>query len=599
MTNRSEAGLFRFNGFELDAASGELRTADRCLALQPQPFKVLAMLVARSGRVVTREEIRQQLWSTGTFVDFEGSLNFCIRQIRKVLGEDARKPRYIETLHRRGYRFLAPVSCTAESQGAGDGVPLTSRTPRFTAGPIQRPITLAVLPLRDLNGSTQVSGMAEGITELLTTYLSTNHALRVASRTTTLRYKGRDKPLSRIAKELGVERVLEGAVAHSGRRVRITARLIDPTTDQSEWVGCYEAELRDYLDVQDHIASAVTRDTAAHLTPGVGEHRTNDRPVAAASHSAYLQGRHYLNRRTEKDLTRAVEYFQRALGDAPEDALAYAGLADAYILSYIHGGPCQPWEMYTRAKAAAHKALQLNEGLADAHATLAYCTMLSDWNWDVAESGFRRALELDPRCVSAHQWYADLLTAVGRHDEAIEQIQVASELDPLSVQVSADVGWILLYANRHDDAIERYRRVLEIDGDFFLAHWGLGLAYAQVGMFSEAIDSLEGAICVTERTPTMLAALAQVFARSGRKNSALQVFSELRDLSRRRYISAYDMATIAWSLGNQGQAISWLERACSERSSYLAYLQVDSRFKNLRMLPPSRAVIRRMGFAQA
>jgi len=599
MTNRSKAGLFRFNGFELDAVNGELRIGQKHLSLQPQPFKVLAMLVAQAGRVVTREEIRRQLWSTGTFVDFEGSLNFCIRQIRRVLGEDARKPRLIETLHRRGYRFVAPVNWIAAETAKGDTAPVASLTPRFINSPAQRPISLAVLPLRELNGSSQASGLAEGITELLTTYLSANGALRVSSRTTTLRYKSTDKPVSRIAKELHVDRVLEGAVTHSEGRVRITARLIDPSTDKSEWVGCYEAELRDYLDVQDNIALAVTRDTAAHLTPAMCEPGIQGRPAAVESNSAYLQGRYYLNRRTEKDLARAIECFSRAIGDTPDDAWAHSGLADAYILSYIHGGPRKPWEMYTRAKAAAHKALQLDEGSADAHATLAYCSMLSDWNWDVAEAGFRRAIELNPHCVSAHQWYADLLTAVERHDEAIEQIQLASELDPFSVQVNADVGWILLYANRPDDAIERYHSVLEIDGDFFLAHWGLGLAYAQVGMFPEAIDSLEQAIRVTERTPAMLAALAHVLARSGRKNSALQVFSELRDLSRQRYISAYDMATIALSLGNQGQAISWLERACSERSPYLAYLQVDSRFKNLRMLPPSRGVMRRIGFAQA
>lgn len=596
MTDRSEAGLFRFNEFELDAAGGELWLGEERLDLQPQPFKVLALLVARSGRAVTREEIRRQLWSSGTFVDFEGSLNFCIRQIRKVLGEDARKPRYIETLHRRGYRFLAPVTCVANVPPAS---PVTACTPRFLSVSPKRPISLAVLPLRDLNSPALATGLADGITELLTTYLSTNSALRVASRTTTLRYRSTDKAVPRIAKELGVDRVLEGAVAHSGRRVRVTARLIDPSTDCNEWVGCYEAELRDYLDVQDQLALAVTRDTAAYLTPSVREQIVPNHPRFAEDNSAYLQGRYFLNRRTEKDLSRAIQCFDRAISDAPRDALGYAGLADAYILSYCHGGLHKPREMYTQAKEAAHQALQLDDGLADAHATLAYCTMLSDWNWDVAEKGFRKAIELNPHCVSAHQWYADLLTAVERHDEAIEQIEMASRLDPLSVQVNADVGWILLYANRQDQAIERYQQVLEMDGDFFLAHWGLGLAYAQVGMFPEAIESLEKAIQVTERTPTMLAALAHVFARSGKKNSALQVYSELCDLATRRYISAYDMATIAWSLGDQGQAIAWLERACRERSPYLAYLQVDSRFQNLRVLPPSRSVMRRIGFARA
>ena len=256
--------LFHFDGFALDVSSGELRLGETRLELQPQPFKVLALLVARSGRIVPREEIRQQLWSTGTFVDFEGGLNFCVRQIRKALGEDARKPRYIETLHRRGYRFIAPVSRI-------DQAPSRFNVPVATPQSIGKPLTLAVLPFCNLSCCHNQDFLADGITELLITYLSTNTSLRVISRTTSMQYKNASKSLCRIGKELGADRVLEGAVLHSGTRVRITARLIDAATDQNEWAACYDAEMQDRLILQEHVACAVACDTAIFLMPALRE----------------------------------------------------------------------------------------------------------------------------------------------------------------------------------------------------------------------------------------------------------------------------------------------------------------------------------------
>jgi len=248
----------------LDVTSGELCMGGTRIVLQPQPFKVLALLAGCSGRAITREQIRRQLWSSETFVDFEGGLNFCIRQIRKALGEDARKPRYIETLHRRGYRFMAPVT---RIDGAGDGHPVKANSgPHFPTHK-SGPITLAVLPFTDLSCSFHQDFLADGITELLITYLSTDRSLRVVSRTTSMRYKGTDKSLPHIGRELGVDWVLEGAVLHSGRRVRITARLIDTSTDQNQWAACYEAEMQDRLALQDRVACMVYRDTTVHLLP--------------------------------------------------------------------------------------------------------------------------------------------------------------------------------------------------------------------------------------------------------------------------------------------------------------------------------------------
>jgi TolB-like protein len=257
-------GLLRFDRFTLDIASGELCTGGIRIVLQPQPFKVLALLAGCSGRAITREQIRRQLWSSETFVDFEGGLNFCIRQIRKALGENARRPRYIETLHRRGYRFMAPVTCIddAKENHAGNTRALS---PLPTHEP--RPIPLAVLPFSDLSCSFHQDFLADGITELLITYLSTDRSLRVVSRTTSMRYKGTDKSLPHIGRELGVDWVLEGAVLQSGRRVRIAARLIDTSTDQNQWAECYEAEMQDRLALQDCVACMVCRDAAVHLLP--------------------------------------------------------------------------------------------------------------------------------------------------------------------------------------------------------------------------------------------------------------------------------------------------------------------------------------------
>jgi tetratricopeptide (TPR) repeat protein len=255
--------------------------------------------------------------------------------------------------------------------------------------------------------------------------------------------------------------------------------------------------------------------------------------------------------------------------------------------------------MHSKAKAAAQKAIRLDATQADAHAVLAYCSMLYGWNWAKAEAGFRKALDINPCSVAAHQWYADFLTAVKRHDEAIEEIRRARELDPLSIQINADLGWILLNANRHHQAIDQYRQVLEMEPDSWLAHWGLGLAYGENGLFKEAIDSLEEAIRITEGTPAVLAALGHVLAVSGRKNEALQVLSDLHQRARHRYIPAYDMATVTWGLGDVTQTMSWLNQACSERSAYLVNLEVDSRFKKLRSLQPVHGVARLMGLCSS
>ncbi|MGH9827937.1 MAG: tetratricopeptide repeat protein, partial [Blastocatellia bacterium] len=265
------------------------------------------------------------------------------------------------------------------------------------------------------------------------------------------------------------------------------------------------------------------------------------------------------------------------------------------VLGYY--GSFSPREIYSRAKVATQKTLHLDPALADAHATRAYGMMLYEWDWVAAERGFKKAIEFDPLSVAAHQWYADFLTSMKRHDEAIEQIQLARELDPLSLQINTDVAWVLLHANHYDQAIAQYRQVLEMDEDFGLAHWGLGLAYERSGMFPEAFNSLEKASRITERTPAIVAALGHAYATSGRKSEGPKVLSKLREIATHRYVPAYDMATISFALGDFGQTISWLGRACRERSAYLVNLAVYSRFEKLRRMQSVQDVARQVGLA--
>jgi Flp pilus assembly protein TadD len=270
-------------------------------------------------------------------------------------------------------------------------------------------------------------------------------------------------------------------------------------------------------------------------------------------------------------------------------------LARTYVL-LGSSGPQQPLEMYRRAKLAAETALALDDNCADAHAALACCSMYSEWNWESAEVSFQRAFELDPLSATAHMWYADFLTAIRRHDEAMAHIRMARELDPLSPQISADVAWVLLYAGFFREAVEEYRRLVTIDPDFSPTHWGLGIAYSRVGRFAEAADSLREAIACSGRSPSMLAALGHVLAQSGKKSEARDVLTQLRELSASRYVSAYDMAIVTWGIGDLEQTVGWLNKACRERPTEMVYLAVDPRFEEFRALEDARQLTRRFGF---
>jgi serine/threonine protein kinase/TolB-like protein/Tfp pilus assembly protein PilF len=455
--------------------------------------------------------------------------------------------------------------------------------------------SLAVLPLENLSGDPQQEYFADGMTEELIADLGQIEALRVISRTSVMQYKGVKKPLPQIARELNVDAIIEGSVLRFGDRVRITAQLIQAATDRHLWAQSYDRDLRDVLALQSEVAQAITSEIKIKLTPQEQARLARARPVNPEAHEAYLKGRYYWNLRTEEGLKKGIEYFQQAVEKDPGYALAYAGLADSYAV--MSGWNLMaPKEGYPRAKAAAFKALEMDETLAEAHVSLGDARYLYDWDWVGAEKEYKRAIELNPGYATAHQWYAEYLSHMGRHNEAIAELKRAQELDPLSLMINAIGGWIFVCARRYDEAIAQCRRTLELNAGFYPAHGNLGRVYEQEKLYDEAISEYQKAIALEAGNPFLAAELARVYAAAGRKTEALKIISNLRQLSKRRYVSPYKVAQIYVALRDFDQACAWLEKAYDERSYDLAGAKVDPTIDPLRSDPRFQDLLRRMNF---
>jgi len=454
--------------------------------------------------------------------------------------------------------------------------------------------SLAVLPIANLSGDPQQEYFADGMTEALITDLSKIGALSVISRTSVMRYKGTTKPLPEIARELNVDAVVEGSVQRSGDRVRVTAQLIGARTDTHLWAESYDRDLHDILALQDDVARAIANQIKVKLTPQEQVRLASARPVNPETHEAYLKGRYYWNKRTEEGFHRSIEYFSEATEKDPNYALAHAGLADSYIiLGYFSLLPAK--EAYAKAREAATRALELDDTLAEAHNALATAKADYDWDWPGAEREFRRAIELNPGYATAHQWYGRLLSELGRHEEALAEIKRAQELDPLSLIINAVGGRILLYAGRDDLAIEQLRKTLEMDPNFAHAHWFLGMAYVRKGALAEAIAEFQRATTLSSNFTQYKAGLGHAYARAGKSAEARKLLYELKELSKRRYVSWCDFAAIYAGLGDKDQAFACLERAYAQRDARLVELKVDARLDPLRADLRFADLLRRVG----
>jgi TolB-like protein/DNA-binding winged helix-turn-helix (wHTH) protein/Tfp pilus assembly protein PilF len=628
--------VLRFGVFELDRRSGELRKDGVRVRLQEQPLKVLDALLAEPGEPVTREALRQRLWPDDTFVDFDNGLNRAINRLRGALGDEADNPRFIETLERRGYRFIAPVGAVdAPKSATAPSVPETSsrterghRRPAWLGGAVaaaavvglliafapalrrrarpdeHAPIrSLAVLPLANLTGDPAQEYFSDGMTDALITNLASLPALRVISRQSVMRYKGSAKPLPEIARELGVEGVVEGSVVRSGGRVRITAQLIHAATDRHVWARSYERPLEDVLALQGELSRAIAEEI--RITVGTEHSRrlTSERRVKPEAYDAYLLGRHHWNQRTETSLEKALEYFQVAVAKDPDFALAHAGLAMSYAPRLIFGY-VPPGRGLAEQKGAALRALELDPGLGDARAALA-AARAQEWDWAGAEDEFRRAVDADPSSTLGHLWYGWYLHAMGRFDESLAHRRRALELDPLNGPVNRGVALELAATGRDAEAVAQWQRALELEPNSASTDIALALLNFERGHTALASKHLERARSLGPRDASMLTELAIVSTVVGDRPAGQRVLEQLKGESARRYISPVLPAVVHVALDEKDSAFALLEQAYAARDPMLIPIQVgeagpfvhlpQERLAALRADPRFGDLLRRMG----
>jgi TolB-like protein/DNA-binding winged helix-turn-helix (wHTH) protein/Tfp pilus assembly protein PilF len=626
--NQQVVGRLRFGVFELDLRSGELRKHGLLVRLQEQPFQVLKMLVENSGEVVTREDLQKKLWPANTFVDFDHGLNKAISKIRDALGDSAESPRFVETVARRGYRFLAevkavqgrPVRSELEPPvhpvaGTRASLPLESDTQKdhlpslawkilvpvllvplaafaawkfhFRNSPSIR--SLAVLPLESLSADASQDYFADGMTDELITDLSQISALRIISRTSVMSYKHAGKSLPQIAQELNVDAVVEGTVLRSGDRVRITAQLIQANADKHLWAASYEGDVRDTLTLQNQVARSIADQIRISLSPQEQAVLKSAKAVNPEAYEASLKGRYFWNKRTADSLKTAVDYFNQAIAKDPNYAEAYTGLADTYaLLGDWQYAVLTPKEAFPKAKAAAIKALELDSSSSEAHNSLAFCFDAFDWDFESAGKEFRRAIELNPGYATAHHWYAWHLSLMGQYDEAIAEMKKATNLDPLSLIINSDLAELLVIAHFYDESIIQSRKTIGMDPNFALAHNQLAQAYLQKHMYGEAVAELRKAVELSKDSPTCIANLARAYAASGTTSEAVKLLEDLKKNSNRNYPDASEIAVIYAALGNNDQAMNWLEKGFEERFNPGVLsrpgfdpLRSDPRFQNL------------------
>jgi len=576
MESRPSNAVVRFGTFELHEQAGELLKDGIRVRLQEQPLQILQILLEHPGKVVTREDLKKRIWPSDTFVDFDHGINNAIKRLREALADTAETPRYIETLPRRGYRFIAGIDVPVQA----------------APGRIQ---SLAVLPLENLSHDPEQEYFADGLTEALITNLAKISALRVVSRTTAMHHKGTRRPLPEIARELQVDGVVEGTVLRSGERVRISAQLVDARSDRHIWAESYERDLRDILVLHSEVARAVAREIQVKLTPQEQRQLAGVHPVNTEAYEAYLKARYYWNKLTPEGMKRAVEYFQEAIEKDPSYAAAYTGLADCSSrLGWW--GLVPPEQGFGAAKAAAQKAVQMDPALAEAHGSLAWAITNYDWDCIKAEKEFRRALELNPNYMSVPHFYAACLAAMGRWEESIEEIKRVLHLDPLSLVANMTAAVILVYARRFEESLEYSRKALEVDPTFPSAQWALGIAYEGMGMYERAASEAQKAIELSSGQAIYISALGHIYAIAGRKNDALDIICQLREISKQRYVMPDWMAYIYSCLNEKDEAFRWLEKAYQERSAWLVYMNMAPWLDNLRSDSRFDDLLRRMNF---
>ena len=623
----------RFGIFEVDLRAGELRKQGVRVKLQQQPFEVLAMLLERPGEVVTREEIQKRLWPADTFVDFDRGLNRATNRLRESLGDEADSPRFIETLPRRGYRFIAPVTKWDESGDVAelvspqpDAVP-TSGSANAAAFNRARPriglvivivaialLTLgtwfaffrprnnaiesvAVLPFSNGSSDSNAEYLSDGITESLINNLSQLPNLRVMARSTVFRYKAKDADPQKIGNDLHVQAVLSGRLLQQGNVLIIQAELMDVKTGTQLWGGQFNRSAEDVLALQDDLSREIAEKLRLKLTGEEKQRLARRNTEDAEAYRSYLKGRYYWNKRSPEGIQKAANYFQQAIDKDPAYALAYAGLADTYVyLSFFNMVP--PRDAMPRAKAAAAKALEIDDHLAEAHVSLGYISYTYDWDWPAAGNHFGQALALDPAYTRAHIFYPFYLSSRGQSQEAVTVAKSALDLDPASPSLSHSLAVQFYLTRQFDQAIEQCRKTLEMEPNFGVAYAVLGQAYLAKRMNSEAASVLGKYSALSQGSADSLALLGYSQARRGEKSQALRTIEELKATSKKSFVPAFYFALVYGALEDKDQAFIWLEKGYDERFARFAYLKLEALWDPLRSDERFNSLVRRVGIPQ-
>ncbi len=636
-----------FGPFQVDLASGELHKHGVRLRLQEQPFQILVMLLENPGEVVTRDELRNKLWSADTFVDFDVGLNNAVLRLRNALGDSADSPRFIETLPRRGYRFIAsvdgPVPATLHESirpvTAGhqrETVPSPAdpttqlvtpslKPPRarklWTAGlalavllalltglnvgglrqrVLGRPAapairSLAVLPLENLSGDQAQEYFADGMTDELITDLASIARLRVISRTSTAHYKGTRKTIPEIARELNVDAVVEGSVGRSANKVRIRAQLVRAVPEEHLWAESYERDFPDVLALQRDVAKAIANEIKIKLTPEEKARLANARQVDAEAYQLYLRGRFSFENWTRDAVRLARENFQKAIEKDPSYAVAYAGLADTYVFG-VTG--LEPKVSIPLARAAARKALELDDSLGDAHAALAQVKFLGDWDWAGAEKEFRRAIDLNPGDTLVHHMYSHFLLAMGRNEESLRESELYLQLDPLSAPANHHLAWHYSATGQYDRAIEQDLKAVQIDPNYIDSIHGLGEAYRHKGMPQEALVQYQKQMTLSGASPDWIKSLRRAYQAEGWKGYWQKSLDRDLKQANREYVSFLDIADDYALLGDKAQAFRYLEKAYAGHEDFLTWVKTERDFDILHSDPRYADLLRRMGLPQ-